>query len=310
MKPEIYSTATRAGAPGRRALGVARDYAALTKPRIGGFVVLAAFTGALLGEASEPSPGRALEAALCIGAVAAASCVFNQILERDVDRLMRRTMDRPLPSGRLGMREATFFGAVLALLGTLGLSVQFNVLTALLALATLLAYVLVYTPLKRHSSLNTVVGALPGAMPPLLGFAATAGAPEAWGWMLFAVLFAWQFPHFLAIAWLHREDYRRAGMRMLPALDSGSGVSGRQAFLYALVLLPVSLLPGTRGDAGWLYVLSALVLGLVYIAAAAAFALREGERTARALLFTSLVYLPLLFSAVLLDPVVHLVRVS
>jgi protoheme IX farnesyltransferase len=310
MRADTYSDAVRAGHGERGLLGRARDYAVLTKPRISGFVVLAAFTGALLGDAIEPSPGRAMAAALWIGAVAAASCVFNQILERDVDRLMRRTMDRPLPSGRLGVREATLFGALLALSGTLGLSLQFNLLTALLALSTLLAYVLVYTPLKRHSSFNTVVGALPGAMPPLLGLSATAGAPEAWGWMLFAVLFTWQFPHFLAIAWLHREDYRRAGMRMLPVVDPESGISGRQAFLYALVLLPVSLLPGTRGDAGWLYVVTALMLGLLYIAAAAAFALREGERTARALLVTSLVYLPLLLSAVLLDPVVHLIRVS
>ena len=285
----------------------ALDALTLTKPRIGSFVVLAAATGALLGAGPRAELGRVLLAALLVGAVGGASSVFNQISERDTDLLMERTRRRPLPARRLSVRDAVLFGAALALVGTLGLALEFNVLSALLALATLCTYTLVYTPLKRHSTFNTVVGAVAGAMPPLLGHVALAGAPGDWGWMLFAVLFVWQFPHFLAIAWLYREDYARAGMKMLPALEGSAGLAGRQAFLYSLVLLPVALLPGTRGSAGIVYTCVALVLGLAYAGAALAFALRERERTARVVLLVSLVHLPLLLSAALFDPVVSLV---
>lgn len=285
-------------------LRVATDLAAMTRPRIGVFVVLSAFAGALLAAGPEGALGRALEAALLVGAVASASSVFNQVLERDTDRLMARTAGRPLPTGRLSVRDAVLFGALLAAVGTAGLALRFDLLAALLALATLLAYVLVYTPLKRVSSFNTVAGAIPGAMPPLIGHVALAGEPGPWGWMLFAVVFAWQFPHFLAIAWLYRADYARAGMRMLPALPGGEASSGRQALMYALLLLPVSLLPGVRGEAGILYSAAALFLGLAYAAAAGLFAWRTTRRTARLLLLVSLAYLPLLLSSVLFDPVV------
>ena len=175
----------------------------------------------------------------------------------------------------------------------------------------LLTYALVYTPLKRVSTLNTVVGALPGAMPPLLGYAAVAGDVSGWGLYLFAGLFAWQFPHFMAIAYLYREDYARAGLRMLPAVEGGVGMAGRQAVAYALVLLPVSLLPVVRGEAGLVYAAGALVLGLAYLGASIAFALRppnKGRAGARALLTTSLVYLPVLYATILVDPVVHFIR--
>lgn len=288
-------------------LGPLADWCELTKPRIGAFVVFAAFTGGLLAAGPAADLGRVVLAALLVGAVAAGSSVFNQVLERDTDRLMDRTADRPLPARRIAVRDAVLFGAALSVVGTVGLAVAFNLLAALLALSTLVAYALVYTPLKRHSTLNTVVGAVPGAMPPFLGYVALSGRPDAWGWMLFAVVFAWQFPHFLAIAWLCREDYRRAGMRMLGALPGSERVAGRQALLYALLLLPVSLLPGARGDAGIVYALAALVLGLAYALAAGAFAWRTSRRTARNLLLVSLAYLPLLLSAALFDPVVSLV---
>lgn len=301
MRPQAWSTAAdRRGSLGR----VLADFATLTRPRIGGFVVLSALAGALLAAGPDGSFARAFEAALLIGAVAASSSVFNQVLERDVDRRMERTARRPLPAGRLSVRDAVLFGAALAVLGTAGLATRFNLLSALLALSTLLAYALVYTPLKRVSSFNTVVGAIPGAMPPLLGHVALGGAPGAWGWMLFAVLFAWQFPHFLAIAWLYRADYARAGMRMLPVLPGGERSCGRQALMYALLLLPTSLLPGVRAEAGVAYVAGALVLGLAYVLSAAAFAWRTTPRTARALLFVSLAYLPLFLSCVLFDPAV------
>ncbi|HEX6882911.1 MAG TPA: heme o synthase [Planctomycetota bacterium] len=292
-------------AAGARAHGrVVDDYLVLVRPRISAFVLFAAFTGALLGAGPEAELGRVLLAALLVGLVGASSSVFNQVLERDTDRLMPRTWNRPLAAGRLSVRDAVLFGAALGTAGVVGLALAFQPLAALLALSTLAAYALVYTPLKRHTSLNTVVGAIPGAMPPLLGFVALAGRPGPWGWLLFAVVFAWQFPHFFAIAWLYREDYRRAGMRMLPCLPGAEGLAGRQSLAYSLLLLPVSLLPGVRGDAGPVYTLVALALGLAYAASSAAFAWRETRARARALLLVSLAYLPLLFSAVLFDPAV------
>lgn len=286
------------------------DHVQLTKPRIGTYVLFAAFTGGLLATGGSVPLARVATAALLVAAVAAASCVFNQVLEIDIDRRMQRTAGRPLPAGRLSMVEAVVLGSVLAVTGTVGLAVGFNLLAALLALSTLVAYALVYTPLKRHSSFNTLVGAVPGAMPPLLGFVAIAGAPGPWGWMLFAVVFAWQFPHFLAIAWLYREDYGRAGLKMLPALEGCDGLAGRQALMYSLLLLPMSLLPGVRGDAGITYTIGALVLGAFYVAASGAFAWRETRRTARLVLFVSLLYLPLLLSAALIDPVVALALIQ
>ena len=290
------------------ALRTLADWCELTKPRIGAFVVLAAFAGGLLAAGPRADVGRIFLAALLVGAVAAGASVFNQVLERDRDRLMARTANRPLAMRRLAVRDAVLFGAALATLGTIGLAVEFNVLAALLALSTLVAYALVYTPLKRYSTLNTVVGAVPGAMPPLLGYVALAGRPEPWGWMLFAVVFAWQFPHFLAIAWLYREDYRRAGMRMLTVLPGGERVAGRQALLYSLLLLPVSLLPAVRGDAGLVYTALALALGLAYTLASGAFAWHASQRSARALFLASLAYLPLLFAPAVFDPVVSLLR--
>jgi protoheme IX farnesyltransferase len=296
-EPATLRTATR--------VRFAEDLLVLVRPRISAFVVLAAFTGARLGSAASDSGSRVLLAALLVGLVGAASSVFNQVLERDVDALMVRTRTRPLPSGRMSVRDAVLFGGVLGLAGVTGLAVWFQPLTALLALSTLAIYVLVYTPLKRFTSLNTVVGALPGAMPPLLGYVALAGEPGPWGWVLFALVFAWQFPHFFAIAWLHREDYRRADMKMLPALPGASGLAGRQALLYSLVLFAVALLPAVRGQAGLAYLVAALAAGLAYAIASAAFAWRESRVTARAVLWASLVHLPLLFGAVLLDPVVN-----
>lgn len=311
LSPSVSPAVSPASAnAAERFLGLLSDFLCLIKPRISFFVVLAAFTGGLLGAGPSAALPEVLLAALAIGAVAAASCVFNQVIERDVDRLMRRTADRPLVTGRLSVRDAVVFGAALAAFGTSALAVWFHSLAALLALATLVAYVLVYTPLKRYSSFNTLVGAIPGAMPPLLGHVALAGEPGHWGWFLFGVIFIWQFPHFLAIAWMYREDYRRAGMKMLPALDAADGLAGRQAFLYGLVLVPVSLLPVVRGEAGLLFAVVAFLLGLVYVGAAALFALRETHARARATLFASLVYLPLLFSAALLDPVVSQVLIA
>jgi len=281
------------------------DFLALTKPRIGVFVGLSAFFGALLAAGPGGSLARIGEAAIFVTLTAASASVLNQVLERDVDGRMLRTRNRPLPAGRVSMRDAILFGALLAAAGVGGLALRFNLLSALLSLATLFAYTAIYTPMKRASTLNTVIGAVPGAAPPLLGYVAIAGSASGWAVSLFTVLFVWQFPHFMAIAWIHRVDYARAGLRMLPALPGCERMAGRAAVTYGLALLPVSLLPGARGEAGIVYTLGALALGLLYLAASGRFAWRPDERSARILLMTSLVYLPLLYLLVLADPVIR-----
>lgn len=280
---------------------LAADLLELTKPRISVFVALAAALGAALGAPQGTGVWTCLGAGALVMLTAAGACAFNQALERDIDRVMERTRERPLPAGRVSVGAAILFATLLGGAGVVGLALAFNLLAALCALATLFLYVAVYTPIKRYSTLNTVVGALPGAAPPLIGYLATADATGAWGWALFAVLFVWQFPHFLAIAWLYRQDYARAGLKMLPALPGGEGVTGRAAFFHALVLVPVSLLPSVIGLAGATYAGAALALGFVYLAAAARFAWRSERASARVLLVTSLLYLPALFTCVLLD---------
>jgi protoheme IX farnesyltransferase len=303
MKHAPVSTACAGSLRG--VLDAAADWLELTKPRIASMVFLSAFVGALLAAGPDASLGVVFEAALWVSCVAASSAVFNHVLERDTDRLMERTKNRPLPTGRLRARDAIFLGVALATAGVAGLALSFNLLSALLALATLVAYALVYTPLKRVSTLNTIFGAIPGAMPPLLGWVAVADTPASWGVFLFALLFCWQFPHFMAIAWLYRGDYARAGMKMLPAMPGGQGMAGRQALLYCLALLPVSLLPAVNGAAGWLFSVGVLLVGLAYVGASLAFCLRENRGRARFLLVVSLAYLPLVFSFILLDPTVR-----
>ena len=276
----------------------------LTKSRIAAMVLLSAFTGALLACAPRLDWARACFAALFVGMVASSSAIFNHTLERDTDRLMLRTRNRPLITGQVRLRDALIGATLLGLTGTLGLALGYNLLSALLAVSTLVAYTLVYTPFKRVSSLNTIVGAIPGAMPPLIAATAVAGFPTRWGWSLFALLFCWQFPHFMAIAWLYREDYARAGMKMLPAMPGNEGLAGRQALLYGLTLLPISLLPTLHGEAGVVYALAAMIFGVFYIGAAWRFALHEDRARARALLIASIVYLPAMYGAIFLDPTV------
>lgn len=291
-----------AQATGAERAGIA-DWITLTKPRIGSFIFLAALIGAALASGADVPWARACEAALYVTLAAAGGSALNQVLERETDRRMLRTCERPIAAGRIALRDAILFGSALALLAVAGLALRFNLLAALLACATLFAYVAVYTPLKRVSTLNTIVGALPGASPPLLGYVALAGATGRWAWALFALLFVWQFPHFLAIAWLYREDYARAGLRMLPCVPGGLGVASRAAFSYSLALIPVALVPAVFGDASRLYGLGALVASLVYAGAALRFAWREDTRNARLLLYVSLVYLPLVLGLALFDPV-------
>lgn len=281
---------------GLRAALAARlaDYLQIAKPRISLLVLLTVAAGFALASADGWRPAPLLHALGGILLVAAASSAFNQWLERDCDALMRRTRNRPLPSGRLSSAEVLTFGLAAAVCGLAWLAACVNLVTALLAALTLMLYVGVYTPLKRRTSLGTAVGAVPGALPPVLGWAA-AGAPlDRAALSLFAVLFLWQFPHFLAIAWMYRDEYARAGLRMLPACGRAPHVTGLLAVGYALALVPLSLFPAACGLAGGAYLAVALVASAAYLAAAVRFAWNESQATARALLWTSLVYLPVL----------------
>lgn len=278
-----------------------REYLALTKPRIAvmGLVTVAlGFSLAAIGEWSAVTLGHSL---LGIGLIAASCSALNQWLERDSDRLMARTANRPLPSGRLSAHEVLAFGLGLWFVGVIELIWFVNGLTALLASATLLLYVAVYTPLKRRTSFCTAIGAIPGAMPPVLGWVAAGGELDAGAFALFATLFIWQFPHFLAIAWLYREQYAAAGLRMLPQTRPAPRVIGWLCVGYALALIPVSLLLKDAALAGDVFAVIAIVLGFGYVAFSVRFLLNESVRTARQLLWFSLVYLPALLLALTWD---------
>ncbi|KAB2960651.1 MAG: protoheme IX farnesyltransferase [Thermoanaerobaculia bacterium] len=278
------------------------DLLELAKPRITGLVSTTAAAGFLLATPPGPVPWLALvRAVVGIGFVSAGSCALNQYVERELDRRMKRTARRPLPAGRMAPDLALAWGALLAAIGILVLALAVNPLTGLLAAATLAAYVFVYTPLKTRTSLATVVGAVPGAAPPLLGWTAAAGEFGLGGWLLFALLFLWQLPHFLAIAWLYREDYRAAGMRLLTIGDPDFARTARQSALWTVALLPVSLAPSAVGLAGALYLAGALVFGGLFLAVAVAFARAPRVTTARRLLLSSVAYLPALLAVMVAD---------
>jgi protoheme IX farnesyltransferase len=231
--------------------------------------------------------------------------VLNQVVERDTDALMRRTADRPIPAGRVDPDAALGLGVVLAVAGMGWLALAANPLAALLGAATLAGYLFVYTPLKRVSSLATLVGAVPGAMPPLIGWAAARGSLGAGAWALFGILFLWQLPHFLAIAWMYRADYQRGGMPMLPVIDPGGSRTGRQSVLYAAALVPVSLAPTALGLTGAVYFAGALALGLAFFGVALAFQRALSNQAARRLLLVSVLYLPAVLAVMLLDRLGH-----
>jgi protoheme IX farnesyltransferase len=227
--------------------------------------------------------------------------VLNQVLERDPDARMRRTANRAIPAGRISPENALVYGAALGLGGVIYVAVFLNLLTALLAAVTLASYVFIYTPLKRKTSLNTVIGAVPGALPPLGGWAAARGSLSLEGWGLFLIVFLWQLPHFLAIAWLLREDYERGGFRMLPVDDPSGASTGRHIALSALALVPVCLMPTLTGLAGPVYFFGALALTGGYVALSLLMARRPSDAAARALFLGSIIYLPALLAVMMVD---------
>ena len=276
------------------------DYVELTKPRIAVMVLLTVTVGYALGCRGEWQTAALVHALVGIGLAAAASSAFNQYLERATDARMRRTENRPLPAGRLLPGEVLWFSALLGTSSIVYLFALTTPATAGLTLLTLALYGLAYTPLKRHTSLCTLIGAVPGALPPVLGWTAAGGTLGIEAGALFGILFLWQFPHFLAIAWKYREEYERAGLRMLPAVRV-ERVVGCLAAGHALALIPVSLLPRQLGLGGDLYLVTALALGLVYAGASLWFAIRETKQSARRLILVSLVYLPTLLAALTFD---------
>jgi len=279
----------------------AAAYIELTKPRITSLIVLTSAAGFSLGSRGAINYLTFAHAMIGIALLSSGIATLNQFMERDLDGLMRRTENRPLPSGRLVPFEALWFGIMLTVGAELYLVLSVNVLTALMGLAVIAGYLFLYTPLKTRTSLSTAVGAFPGAMPPLIGWTAARGEIDVAAWVLFAILFLWQFPHFLAIAWMYREDYGRAGIRMLPVVEPDGRVTGQQIILYSLMLLPVSLLPTFLGISGRVYLFAALVLGLLFLATSIRAALSKSNQHARQLLLASVLYLPLLFGVMVLN---------
>jgi protoheme IX farnesyltransferase len=282
-------------AAGRRSGALAGDYVALTKPRLNLLVVATSAAGYYLGAASAIDPRAMAPAVVGTALVAGGAAVLNQLYERDTDALMRRTRLRPLPAGRVAPGDARLFGLLLSVAGLALLALRANWLAAALALGTLIVYLAVYTPMKRRTPVATLVGAVPGALPALIGWTASHGSIAPGGASLFAIVFLWQMPHFMAIAWLYRDDYGKAGFPMLPVIDPQGRRAGRQALWYAVALVPASLVPWWVGVAGAVYFAVALTLGLALAALAARFNSRRSESSARALFLGSIAYLPLLW---------------
>lgn len=276
-----------------------RDWKELFKVKLVGMSVI---TAALSFWAARGffEPWGLFQTSLGVALIGAGAGALNQLLEIESDQVMSRTRNRPIPAGRISPNTAEFWGCALSTLGTLYLGLAMHPLAGLLAALAVVLYAFIYTPLKKISAYNTLIGAVPGALPVLVGWSAATGGLELQGWLLFLILFLWQLPHFMAIAWLCKDDYARAGMKMVTVLDPGGTTAAVQAVVYALALLPVSLAPPLCGLGGPGYLFTALILGLIYLYAGVSWGRERSTRGARRLLLTSVVYLPLLFGAMVL----------
>ncbi len=273
----------------------ANDFVMLAKPRLNMLVVASALAGYVMAGGDLSNAVVVVSTVIGTALVAGGASAFNQVIERVPDSLMRRTRLRPVPDGRLQPLESLVFATALAVAGLTLLLAVVNLISAMVALVTLLTYALVYTPLKRRSSFATVIGAIPGALPPVIGWAAARGALSQGAWVLFAIVFLWQLPHFLAIAWIYRDDYARAGFLMLPVIEPDGRSTARQAVFYCAALLPVSLAPTLLGLTNTLYFAAALALGLLFLALTLKFARTRAVPDARRLFFASIIYLPLIW---------------
>jgi protoheme IX farnesyltransferase len=271
-------------------------YLELTKPRIALMLVLTSAAGFYLGAAKGFDVMLFVNSMIGIALLAFGVATLNQVWERKTDALMERTAKRPLPTQKLSTAEALAFGISLCLVAEIYLAFLVNGLTAILGLIVIVGYVLLYTPLKTRTSASTAIGAIPGAMPPLMGWTASADEISLGAWALFALLFLWQFPHFLAIAWMYREQYAKAGILMLPVIEPEGKITARQIVVFTVILLPVSLAPFFLGFAGLIYLVGASLLGLWFLAASIKTARAKTVEQARKLLLVSVLYLPLIFA--------------
>ena len=296
MRPTFDSPGAIA-VPRPRAL----DYLTLTKPELTFLSVLTALAGFWMGSAGAVQPLLLLKALVGTALVGGGAGTLNQFLERDYDAVMKRTENRPLPSGRLAPAEVLVFGLLLSTVGIAMLTFFVNFLTGLLASLTLSTYLFLYTPLKRVTPLATLVGAVPGALPPVMGWAAACNEISLGAGLLFGILFFWQMPHFLSLAWLYRKDYARAGYRLLTVVDESGKATGSQVMIHASLLLLVSVVPTILGVLGLVYGVSALLLGGCFLGLAWKFATGRSSANARRLFVASLLYLPTLIAAMIVD---------
>jgi len=287
-----------------------RDYIELTKPRITWLILMSTGIGYFFG-----LPGAAnwleflkgisllslLHTVVGTGLIASGTAALNQWYEREADRKMKRTAMRPLPAGKLRAGRALAFGIALSVAGFVELWLGVNLLSGLIGAFTLASYLFLYTPLKQRTWWSTTIGAIPGAMPPMIGYAAASGTVRYESWVLFAILFLWQFPHFYSIAWMYKEDYARAGIRMLPVVEPDCRSTARQIVVYGMALVPVSLAPALLGMSGRIYGIGALVLGLWFLYSGVRVAVDRTALRARAVLITSVLYLPLIYGLMLID---------
>lgn len=285
-------------APGWERIG---DYLELTKPRIAVLVLFTVMAGGVIAKGTDVDGWILVHAVVGTALVACGASILNQLRETDTDALMRRTENRPLPSGRVAAWEALLLGHGGAIIGTAYLILMVNLWAAAIALVSFILYVYVYTPLKRVTALNTVVGAIPGALPPLVGWAAATGSLSWHALWPFLLIFFWQFPHFFAIAWLYRQDYARAGLRMLPTTPLGRRMTGWQMVSFCLVLIPVTLAPVVNQTAGRVLMWGAIILGLQFLGFSLAFLVDPSRARARMVLWSSLIYLPMMLVLWMLD---------
>jgi len=279
------------------------DYVELAKPRIVLMVLVTAFVGFYLGSESVPDYLRLVQTLLGTALAAAGTLALNQVIERDTDAKMERTRHRPLPDGRLQAREALLFGLLLTVAGLVYLLLAINFLSAAVTAVIAVSYLLCYTPMKLRSSLCVIVGAVPGALPPVIGWVAATGSLDLGAWVLFAIMFLWQVPHTLAIARLYRNDYALAGIQFLPAIDMNGASANRRIISHTAALLAVSLLPTLLGLAGPVYFVVAFILGTGFLVSGIRLALESTLPNARTLLLASLIYLPVLLLVMALDRV-------
>ncbi len=289
-----------------KAIGLREKLAAyfeLTKPRIAFMLVLTSAAGFYLGANKGFDAMLFINSMVGILLLAFGVATLNQVWEKETDALMERTAKRPLPTQKISSTEALVFGVSLCVVAEIYLAFLVNALTAVLGLIVIIGYVLLYTPLKTRTSASTAVGALPGALPPLMGWTAAANEITLGAWVLFAILFLWQFPHFLAIAWMYREQYAKAGILMLPVVEPAGKITAQQIVIFTILLLPVSLAPFFIGIAGLIYLIGASLLGLWFLWTSVQAARAKSIEKAKKLLLVSVIYIPLIFLLMVFDKI-------